>query len=228
MSTANHPIGERSSRFGFRGKILFDIAHGAGNVLVLFSHRSDVVDGGLGLIDSCESRNDPTGKILRSKAAARSRDIVFGEEWLIEYGNSSFLDPRLVVRSVHADTPSRSPSFARMSVPEHCAPSSCRAGSSFISPMIKGSLTMSLVRTPLPTITASAELASCRGICASMNIPFMDRTRGVGDAIETRQPGCLTRLRMPSATSESSSLKPSNVNMAMCIIWSPVECDGAN
>ncbi len=40
----------------------------------------------------------------------------------------------------------------------------------------------------------------------SMVTPFIDRTVGVGLAMLTRQPGVFTRLRMPSAIRESSSL----------------------
>jgi hypothetical protein len=123
----------------------------------------------------------------------------------------------LVVRSVHAGTPSSSPSLASTSAPEHCAPSSCRDGSSCSCAIKAASATTSRVCMPLPTITASASLASRRDACASSTTPFIDRTRAEGLAIDTRQPGVLMRLRMPSAMSESSSLKPSKVRMAMCM-----------
>ena len=72
--------------------------------------------------------------------------------------------------------------------------------------MMAGSSTTSRVFLPLPTMTASAVQASSRSIMASMVTPFIERTRGAGLAIETRQPGALTRLRMPRAMRESSSL----------------------
>lgn len=55
---------------------------------------------------------------------------------------------------------------------------------------------------PLPTMTASASLASRKEACDSIATPFIDRTRLVGQAIETRQSGFFTRLRMPKAISE--------------------------
>ena len=59
---------------------------------------------------------------------------------------------------------------------------------------------------PLPTMTASAAQASSRLAIDSMTTPFIDRTLGVGVAIDTRQPAFLTRLSTPSAMRESSSL----------------------
>lgn len=64
----------------------------------------------------------------------------------------------------------------------------------------------SRVCMPLPTMTASAALASSSVHIDSMTRPFIERTRAVGLAIDTRQPGDLTRLRTPSAMRESSSL----------------------
>jgi len=65
-------------------------------------------------------------------------------------------------------------------------------------------------------MTASASVASRNVACDSIARPFIDRTRVVGQAIETRQSGFFTRLRMPKAISESSSLKPSKVRIARC------------
>src|SRR3990167_1816764 len=123
----------------------------------------------------------------------------------------------LVVRSVQAGRPSSRPSLASTSVPEHCAPSSCRAGSSRSCAIKAASATTSRVCMPLPTMTASAAQASPKVVCASITTRFMDVTRAAGQAMDTRQPGFLTRLRMPRAMSESSSLKPSKVRMAMCM-----------
>jgi hypothetical protein len=72
--------------------------------------------------------------------------------------------------------------------------------------MMAGSEITSRVRSPLPTTTASASHASSRLAIDSMTTPFIDRTRGEGVAIDTRQPGFLTRLRTPRAMRESSSL----------------------
>jgi hypothetical protein len=72
--------------------------------------------------------------------------------------------------------------------------------------MIAGSLTTSRVLMPLPTTTASAAQASSRLAIDSITTPFIERTVGDGVAMETRQPGFLTRLSTPSAISESSSL----------------------
>jgi hypothetical protein len=68
-----------------------------------------------------------------------------------------------------------------------------------------------------PLSDASAVRASFNEDCASTTTPFMERTRGVGQHRGTRQPGFLTRLRIPRAISESSSLKPSKVRISMCI-----------
>jgi hypothetical protein len=73
----------------------------------------------------------------------------------------------------------------------------------------------SRVWIPLPTITASARVASARVAWACGTTPFIDVTVSVGDAIEMRQPGAAARLRMPSAINESSSLKPSKVTIAI-------------
>jgi hypothetical protein len=78
----------------FRRKIRFDIAHRTGDVFVLLSHRRDVVNGSLCRIDSRKPGNNPDGEILRSEATARSRDIAFGKEGLIEHRNAGFFDPR--------------------------------------------------------------------------------------------------------------------------------------
>ena len=72
--------------------------------------------------------------------------------------------------------------------------------------MMAGSAITSRVWVPLPTTTASASHASSRLAIDSITTPFIERTRGDGGAIDTRQPGFLTRLRTPSAMSESSSL----------------------
>jgi hypothetical protein len=124
----------------------------------------------------------------------------------------------LVVRSVHAGMAPSRPSFARTSVPEHCAAISWRAASSRSADMTCASATTSRVLTPLPTITASAVTAADSGTCACTTTPFIDVTVGCGQHSETRQPGVLMRFRTPSAISESSSLKPSNVRMAMCMV----------
>ena len=84
--------------------------------------------------------------------------------------------------------------------------------------MIVASRTISRVLMPLPTITASAEAASARVDPAWTTTPFIDVTVGSGQQSVTRQSGRLTRLRIPSAISESSSLKPWNVRTAMCIV----------
>jgi hypothetical protein len=70
---------------------------------------------------------------------------------------------------------------------------------------------------PLPTMTASAAQASAREAVACSVTPFIDCTVSLGAARLTRQPGFLMRLSTPSAISESSSLKPSKVRIAMCI-----------
>ena len=72
--------------------------------------------------------------------------------------------------------------------------------------MMAGSATTSRVWMPLPTTTTSASHASSRLAIDSITTPFIERTRGDGVAMDTRQPGCLTRLRTPSAIRESSSL----------------------
>ncbi|MNQ55462.1 hypothetical protein D3C85_695580 [compost metagenome] len=55
-------------------------------------------------------------------------------------------------------------------------------------------------------MTASASLASRSVAVDSITTPFIERTRALGLAIDTRHPGFLTRLRTPSAMRESSSL----------------------
>ena len=113
----------------------------------------------------------------------------------------------LLTRSVQAGTSSSSPSRASTSVPEHWPATSCRDGSSRPSgPMMAGSAITSRVCVPLPTTTASASQASSRLAIDSITTPFIERTRGEGAAIDTRQPDLLTRLRTPSAMRESSSL----------------------
>jgi hypothetical protein len=82
--------------------------------------------------------------------------------------------------------------------------------------MMAGSEITLLVCMPLPTTTTSAAHASSRLAIDSITTPFFERTRGVGVAMDTRQPDFSTRLRMPSAIRESSSLKPSKVRIAMC------------
>ena len=72
--------------------------------------------------------------------------------------------------------------------------------------MMAGSAITSRVCVPLPTTTASASHASSRLAIDSITTPFIERTRGDGVAIDTRQPGFPTRLSTPSAMSESSSL----------------------
>src|SRR5688572_8100475 len=49
-------------------------------------------------------------------------------------------------------------------------------------------------------------------------MPFIDVTTGSGQHSVTRQPGLRARLRMDSATMESSSLKPWKVRMAICML----------
>jgi len=72
--------------------------------------------------------------------------------------------------------------------------------------MMAGSAITSRVRVPLPTMTASAAQASSMLAIDSITTPFIERTRGEGVAMDTRQSGCLTRLSTPSAIRESSSL----------------------
>ena len=66
---------------------------------------------------------------------------------------------------------------------------------------------------PVAGVVAEAGVGKSR-LCHE----FIERTRAAGLAIDTRQSGFLTRLRMPSAMSESSSLKPSKVRIAMCMV----------
>ncbi len=126
------------------------------------------------------------------------------------------------MRSVHAGTSASIPSLARMSVPEHCAPMSWRVGSKLRADMILESFTISRVLMPLPTITASAEGISARVDCPSTVTPFIEVTDFFGQQSVTRQSGFLIRLSTPSATRESSSLKPWKVSMAMCILVTSV------
>ena len=72
--------------------------------------------------------------------------------------------------------------------------------------MMAGSATTSRVCMPLPTMTASAAHASSRLAIDSITTPFIERTRGAGVAMDTRQSARLTRLSTPSAMRESSSL----------------------
>ena len=102
-------------------------------------------------------------------------------------------------------------------MPEHWAPTSWRCGSSFSADRIAGSLAISRVFIPLPTMTASAAQASASVACAVTVTPFIEVTDGAGHASETRQPGLRTRFNTFNATSESISLNPSKVRMAMCI-----------
>ena len=53
--------------------------------------------------------------------------------------------------------------------------------------------------------------------CACTTTPFIEVTIDSGQQRVTRQLAFLMRLSTPSATSESSSLKPWKVRMAMCI-----------
>src|SRR5882724_9089194 len=66
-------------------------------------------------------------------------------------------------------------------------------------------------------MTASALLACASVDWACTTTPFIEVTLDSGQQSVTRQPGRLTRLRIASATIESSSLKPWKVRMAMCM-----------
>src|SRR5262245_31789659 len=93
---------------------------------------------------------------------------------------------------------------------------SWRVGSSLNWIMIAGSLAISLVRTPLPMMTASAAQASANVDCACTVTPFIEVTGDAGHDSVTRQPGLLTRFSTLKAIKESSSLNPSKVRIAMC------------
>ena len=130
-------------------------------------------------LDALQTGDHPRGQILRREAAARGGHIAVGDKGLVQHIDAGFLDPGL-----------------RGQV---------RAGGHVVEQA--ASATTSRVCIPLPTMTASAALASLKVAWASSTTPFIDRTRAVGLAIDTRQSAFLTRLRMPSAMSESSSLK---------------------
>ena len=102
-----------------------------------------------------------------------------------------------VVRSVQAGASASRPRRASTKAPEHCAPKSWRAGSNLSRAIMAASDTMSRVCAPLPTSTASAADASSSVAWASSISPLHERTRGVGLAIDTRQPAGLARWRMP-------------------------------
>jgi hypothetical protein len=53
-------------------------------------------------------------------------------------------------------------------------------------------------------MTAAVATASASEHCASSIMPFIERTRATGLAIDTRQSGSSTRLRMPQARIEPS------------------------
>src|SRR4026208_2384133 len=78
-----------------------------------------------------------------------------------------------------------------------------------------GVRTKSRVRTPLPTITASASHAKLNGAWDWTTTPFIDATRADGHPLRALSSGCLTRFSMAEAINGSSSLKPSNVRMAI-------------
>jgi len=84
-----------------------------------------------------------------------------------------------------------------------------------------GSVAISRVRRPLPTITASASHAKDSGAWRSTRTPLPEATTGSGETISACQPGRLTRLRIAEAMKESSSLKPSKVRIAMRMTGSP-------
>src|SRR3954469_6554858 len=67
---------------------------------------------------------------------------------------------------------------------------------------------------PLPNSTASASSTNSSGCWAVMVTPFIDVTCADGLAISACTPDARSRLIRPSATNESSSLKPSKVTMA--------------
>ena len=85
-------------------------------------------------------------------------------------------------------------------------------------PIKPGSATICCVLMPLPTMTASAEAASSSIDCARTVTPFIEVTSVSGQQIVTRQSGFLIRLRTPKAISESSSLNPWKVRMAICMV----------
>lgn len=95
-------------------------------------------------------------ELLRGQAPRYSGDIPLGGQRLIKNRDASSSTHGFVVMSVQAGPPCSSPSLARNSVPEHWAPSSCRAGPSFIYAINSVSATTCRVRIPMPTITASA------------------------------------------------------------------------
>ena len=175
-----------------------------------------------GRFDAFQPGDHPGRQVLRRQATACGRDVALGEEGPVSTSTPASLTQGFVVRSVQAGTPSSRPSLARTSVPEHCAASSCRAGSSRNAPSGLGSATTSRVCMPLPTMTASAAQASSR-----LASPRSRRRSSSGpwarDWRSTRaSPAFLTRLRTPSAMRESSSLKPSKVRWRCA--WGLVPC----
>jgi len=68
-------------------------------------------------------------------------------------------------------------------VPEHCAPISCREGSSLIRESRPASATISRVLMPLPMMTASASRANSSGCWRRTTMPFIEVTSAAGDVM---------------------------------------------
>ena len=85
-----------------------------------------------------------------------------------------------VVKSVQAGRSPISPSLASSNVPEHCAPMSCRRGSSLMRESKAASAAYSRVLTPLPMMMASASAANSSGCWRWTVTPFMEVTSAVG------------------------------------------------
>ena len=119
--------------------------------------------------------------------------------------------------SVHAGIPVNKPSRASTSAPEHCAPISCREGSSGNRDSIRSSATTSRAFTPLPISTTSAPATNSIGRCPVTSTPFIEVTTGAGVVMKASSPSLRHRLISAEAMKLSSSLNPSKVTTATCI-----------
>ncbi|MGX5187683.1 hypothetical protein ACWKT5_34225 [Streptomyces avermitilis] len=111
--------------------------------------------------------------------------------------------------SVQAGMPSSNPSRASTSAPEHCAPISCREGSSGSLEIRRSSATTSRAFTPLPISTTSASVTNSIGRCPVTSTPFIDVTTGVGVVMKASKPSFRHRLISAEAMKLSRSLNPS-------------------
>jgi len=93
-------------------------------------YRRDILQRAHRRVDATEAGDHPPREMGRRQAAACRRDIALREEGLIEHLDPGFLYPRFGFQVGAGRAPSSNPSLASTSVPEHCAPISCRDGSS--------------------------------------------------------------------------------------------------